>query len=173
MQSPKDTYDYNKSFNKDIVKLSYDTLFTDTGYSIYNWYEKGVFLTTTSTNKLKITSNDTFFVVCIDQNGCRKKSLDYIAILTSVKPGTQYTLNKVFPDPASDYLNVIFGRSFNDLNITLLDIQGRKVFSMKTSSISQGSEIKINLDDIKDGMYFLRFSNKEFFETRKLIKIKN
>ncbi|HLG35011.1 MAG TPA: T9SS type A sorting domain-containing protein [Bacteroidia bacterium] len=75
----------------------------------------------------------------------------------------------VYPNPASDELNVDYSLGENELGLlSVTDLLGREIMNEKLHS-SQKS-IKISTKDIEDGMYFLRLIvNNELIGLQKLL----
>lgn len=78
----------------------------------------------------------------------------------------------VFPQPASNFINVELNTSlFALVNIDLLTIEGRKVFSVTDYQVVGNKILKINTQQFNPGIYLLKvidISSQEF-ETKKII----
>jgi hypothetical protein len=74
---------------------------------------------------------------------------------------------KVFPNPAKNYLNIIFEKDINsDLTIDIFDINGRSIISLKLDSFDS----KINISDLGPGIYIYKLvGNEKVFKMDKLI----
>jgi len=69
----------------------------------------------------------------------------------------------VYPNPTSGILNVV---SENDDNtITIFDFSGKEVYTVKSASM----KAEINMQEIADGIYFLRIENSKSIKTLKVI----
>lgn len=69
-----------------------------------------------------------------------------------------------YPNPTTGELNVV-NFSEEEADLQILDIQGRLV---KTKKLT-GKQVKINVNNLSEGIYFIRFSNTSITKTRKLI----
>ena len=72
----------------------------------------------------------------------------------------------VFPNPASNFLNVSLSQTFNSPKLELYDVQGRKVFS----ALLKQSDL-LDVSNLKSGIYlYILKDGKEFKFTGKIIK---
>jgi hypothetical protein len=76
----------------------------------------------------------------------------------------------VFPNPASDYLNISFADPLDaEVNLVLFDSEG-KLF--KTQVIEAAtSEIQINFQDLPSGVYFLKMTKGKLSNVYKVVKL--
>lgn len=101
-----------------------------------------------------------------------------VKVATVSEPTTDYlstkefNLNnnfiKVFPNPASNLIAIqIEGLITDDCNIDLIDMAGKII---KSSTIYQGQTITyFDVQDVYNGVYFVRISNKDIAKTYKVI----
>ena len=77
---------------------------------------------------------------------------------------------KVFPNPASDVINIQFESPVNDeIIVDILDTQGKL---LKTDKIEPAStEKQINLQDLPGGIYYFRLSNDKNRSIYKVVKL--
>lgn len=75
----------------------------------------------------------------------------------------------LYPVPADDYLYVDIRNVKDFVNIEIMNIQGTIIYQDRLDE--SGSEIKstIQMDKMSSGIYFIRLSNSDFAETRKII----
>ena len=72
----------------------------------------------------------------------------------------------VFPNPASNFLNVSLSQTFNSPKLELYDVQDRKVFS----ALLKQSDL-LDVSNLKSGIYlYILKDGKEFKFTGKIIK---
>jgi hypothetical protein len=76
----------------------------------------------------------------------------------------------VFPNPASDYLNISFADPLDtEVSLILIDAQG-KLF--KTQVIeSSTTEIQLNFQDLPSGLYLLKLTKGKLSNVYKVIKL--
>lgn len=91
-------------------------------------------------------------------------------LLATVSDGTTPELQflEVYPNPASDQLNVVFDRT-GETTIQIIDLTGRSVYS---SLYSAGgfSNLSLNISDLNAGFYFLRIGAGNEAEVIRFIK---
>ena len=78
----------------------------------------------------------------------------------------------VFPNPASEYVNVLFVPSRTaKSSIEMYDISGKLVVSIYNGESQQGKPYQKRVDtrNLSAGVYVIRFRNGEFIETKKLV----
>ena len=84
------------------------------------------------------------------------------SVVTALNPLTEDIDLKVYPNPATDFL-VVEGE-FKTLY--LYDILGRKMLSGTNET---GRKEKIDISGLKEGLYFLKISDGQYFKTIKII----
>ena len=75
-------------------------------------------------------------------------SLEYI--ITGAEEIVMNGGAKVFPNPVRDKLNITFGTKKQNRSFVLIDMTGKILFEIKTDS-----DIRIDMSDYSDGIYFL------------------
>jgi hypothetical protein len=65
----------------------------------------------------------------------------------------------VYPNPATDKLNVTFNAQNSDYTITISDVTGRIVSTSKYNNLSGSQDITVELNDIKSGNYIVTVSD--------------
>jgi hypothetical protein len=79
---------------------------------------------------------------------------------------------KIIPNPADESTIISFQSSVNhDIVVNIYDITGRKVKTEKLKGkASTGNQtVKLNTNDLKDGIYFIRLMGKDFSSTEKVV----
>lgn len=92
-------------------------------------------------------------------------------IITAVEENFDILVNiKVFPNPASDNLNIRFEEPIDgEVVITIIDSQGRLV---KTETIEATTmEKQISLQELGGGVYFLRMTKGKLVNVYKVVKL--
>jgi hypothetical protein len=76
----------------------------------------------------------------------------------------------LFPNPSNGMLSVeLNAEKQTNIQITILDFVGKVVFD-ENYSFGQGQEIRnINLYDLNNGLYFIRFRSGDTIYTEKLV----
>lgn len=132
--------DYGSSSNDE----TYNIVSTeDRGYAIVG-YTQGYNASLTDLFFIKIDSllnGGNFSIVSIYEYG--KKNINI----------------KVFPNPTSSELNIKSSIEINDSQLLLLDLLGKEISIKNRITKSNNNLITINLDDLKNGIYYLKLQN--------------
>jgi uncharacterized protein (DUF1501 family) len=76
------------------------------------------------------------------------------------------------PNPASDYTNVKLDHPSGFLHISVLDSIGSLIYLSTSKNVSRGThEIKIELNNLVSGVYYVRVSSNNRVRTLKLVKV--
>jgi hypothetical protein len=92
-------------------------------------------------------------------------------LVTAVEENLDIVVNvKIFPNPASDVINIAFESPVEqEIVITLLDSQGKLV---KSDLIEPAmTEKQINLQDVPGGVYYLRMTKGRLVNVYKVVKL--
>lgn len=76
---------------------------------------------------------------------------------------------EVYPNPASDILNINNGSNMEHMTIKMFDMNGRLVYS-DDQSLSNTDNTTISIDHLEKGVYTLRVGNQEGQKTFKIVK---
>lgn len=79
-------------------------------------------------------------------------------------------LGNPFPNPAADFINIeFFTKSSGEAQIDVIDMAGRLI-STENLNLSHGMNVKqIQTSTLRRGIYFIRFSSKDFTKQRSFI----
>jgi len=80
---------------------------------------------------------------------------------------TNPQLAKIYPNPASDYVNVQLYENIEATEISIFDIHGRLV---QTQTIHNGGETSVDVSKLDTGSYFIRIQSGDAIETQKILK---
>jgi hypothetical protein len=70
-----------------------------------------------------------------------------------------YTL-ELFPNPAKTYFNIRFSQSADRSQIKIFDISGKEIRCLRLDVASAPSTLRVTLDGIKNGVYFVQVGNE-------------
>lgn len=105
------------------------------------------------------------------QNGC--VAIDEIEIEFIACVGIEDLQEKgiyIYPNPTTGQFNIRFNTEEKDIRIEVINLQGQVIFSEKLTDCNQTECVKaINLSNYDKGIYIVRFSNKNFIKTAKLL----
>jgi len=78
-----------------------------------------------------------------------------------------------FKNPSNKTLNLSYSyQKSTSLELTVFDIQGRKVYDLRKGSLTGSGNITINLDHLSEGIYLLRITEGSASRFEKLVLLK-
>jgi hypothetical protein len=75
---------------------------------------------------------------------------------------------EIYPNPANNFINIKGNFEIN-ADISIIDVQGRAVYNKNYTGLQIESEIKINTNNLKKGVYFVRIKSSNALVTKKII----
>ncbi len=119
------------------------------------------------TNQSFTATENGSYAVTVTFNGCTGTS-DCIMItgigINYIDSANDY---KLYPNPANDLVNLSFKKTIKNAGITITDITGKHVYSMKNVT---GQEFLLPIEGLKKGIYFIQVQNADKLYNIKLIK---
>ena len=109
------------------------------------------------------TVNGTY-AVAITENGCVDTSLCYTVTISDVETITTSDIT-IYPNPAHDFV-VIENSKFKIQNLEVLDITGKTIKQLTVNN----SEFKIQVGDLKQGIYFIKLTTNNTTEVVRFVK---
>lgn len=76
---------------------------------------------------------------------------------------------EVYPNPATDVINVVFNAKESDYVISLMDLQGRMVSTMKLNNASGSQTLAFSTDNIAKGSYVVVVSSNNSTTTKNVV----
>jgi hypothetical protein len=73
-----------------------------------------------------------------------------------------------YPNPFTSYIDITCEKALQDLDITMIDASGKTITPIKDA---EGSKIRLQLNDLKKGVYFINIKHKYGMETLRVIKV--
>lgn len=78
---------------------------------------------------------------------------------------------KIYPNPAGNVLNILFDvQETGNCIFSVYDLYGRVLIKRETSSQMENNRIAINVEELPEGIYFLRMQQKQSIITTKFLK---
>ncbi|MBX3042569.1 MAG: T9SS type A sorting domain-containing protein [Candidatus Kapabacteria bacterium] len=138
-------------------------LFTDTAFS-YRWYRNNSAILGANQLQYIPTESGDYFVVAFDENGCFNSS-ESISITTSVMvTHNSSDMFLISPNPFENNIRITPNYNFDNIEVGIIDILGRKLVSDFVSNLSSGQDYLINLDNFSIGTYILLIkSNNQIY----------
>ena len=141
-----------------------DTIILNPGNFLYYLWQDG------QTNNTYNVQNSGWHIVEVSDAFCSSKDSVFIKMLVGNK---SITINKeinVFPNPAGSTLKVILPTIFeNEISISIYSFSGEKISSKK--HFTNTNELKLDIEFLKPGNYFIHIQDKNNIQTKKFIKL--
>jgi len=132
----------------------------------------GTFLSILREGTSRINVNldhDYFYLIGTDSNGCTAISerifVPYVG--STPRPGVDHYIY-VYPNPSSGEIYIRAQALSQNTNISILDVNGKRVLNQTISSLSQ-SEIKLDISGIENGVYFIQIIGDSIIANERVI----
>ncbi|MBU1014192.1 MAG: T9SS type A sorting domain-containing protein [Bacteroidetes bacterium] len=147
------------------------TLTVPQGFDNYLWSNGSTSYTTVISGAIAGVGTDTIRLIAT-QNGCAAFD-EIIVTVISCNVGIE-DLNKIgiymYPNPTKGQFNIKFNTQEKNMQLDIINLQGQIIFSEELEDCNQFDCTKsINLSGYNKGLYIVRFSNKNFIQTAKLL----
>jgi len=137
------------------------TLDAGAGFSSYSWS------TSETTQTIDVSTNDTYSVTVVDTNGCSGTGAAFVAFTASLSniDGT-VTFVKVYPNPASSFVQVEVSKTHSPIKVMLFDMTGAL---LKTAEMNS-ELLKMDVSNLAAGTYTIHLAtDKEEQQTTVII----
>lgn len=111
----------------------------------------------------------TFYYICTRHIGVGMKGRIIVNMTTGIDDGQIKNADKVFPNPATNY---IIYQTANDLSIKeirILDIIGKTVKILPEPDFSNG-QVRIDIDNLAKGIYFILLKSEHGTVSKRFLK---
>ncbi len=111
-------------------------------------------------------------IVYTYSNGCQGQDAQWMTVTTC--PGmAEYTWSygdvSIFPNPASQSLNISVSATLKEMHVELMDLKGDKVRDAQTGTVNPGNPFKMDVSDLPAGLYLVRIVSGNEQILRKVI----
>lgn len=139
-----------KSLPTPFIAFESGKLFTLEGDYSYQWFKNGVLFAISNINETRIQGAGVYTVLITDADGCTSLSEEY-AFPTN-KASNKI---KVYPNPASQFVNVELKRNEGLRNVELRAANGLFI----QSSLSSGEMVQFNVSSLAKGVYLIMITD--------------
>ncbi len=129
------------------ITQSDNTLWTDAGFAMYDWYLNGNFIATTTVEYLEISDAGTYAVAAYHVNGCSTMSADYTATYNGIET-LENGYFSIYPNPAEDFVILNYS-GFDISRLEVYDILGKVTMTSTDSK-------KLDISALSSGIYLLK-----------------
>lgn len=78
-------------------------------------------------------------------------------------------LFNIYPNPAKNEFNISLNENFGESELSILSIEGKLIYS-DVFLTNKNEVIKVNIEDLSPGLYFVNLKNNKHSSVRKIIK---
>lgn len=126
-------------------------------------------ITPAETNQVYNTTANGSYAVEVTDNGCVDTSACVVISTTGID-NNEANVVSVYPNPTMGMFNIaISNANIAELVITIVDIQGKEVFSSVDKNVNGAYNKQINLDEIAKGLYYIKMNTGAEVKIQKLI----
>jgi hypothetical protein len=154
-----------------LLVVNADTLICDDPTAVlYQWFLDGNPIVGADQFSYVATQSGNYSVVAIDFIGCSGATADvYVSItgLNTIK--NEYF--SIYPNPFNSNISITFLSEVSRFNsLEVYTATGKLVKSYNLNSVYKNQIMQLELSDLIDGMYLLRFSGNDFHYNQRIIK---
>ncbi|MDC3030136.1 T9SS type A sorting domain-containing protein [Flavobacteriales bacterium] len=153
-----DDFDPELELNSDTISYMESSIFE------YQWFHEGEQMLGLSSSYIIAEQEGTYSLLLLDQWGCRYNSNEVFFSSASLYNYNQNKLS-VFPNPASNYLDVIVDSEQSFHLLELFDMQGRKVHSKQIWDVKN----RLDIQFLERGTYLLKVYSKGQQLTKRIV----
>jgi len=147
------------------LELNSDTIsYMESSIFEYQWFYEGEQILGISSSYIIAEQEGTYSLLLLDQWGCKYNSNEVFFSLASLYDYNQNKLS-VFPNPASNYLDVIVDSEQLFHLLELFDMQGRKVLSQQLWDVKN----RLDIQHLERGTYLLKVYSKGQQLTKRIV----
>jgi hypothetical protein len=159
------------TFSVGAAGLTYS--FTDQstgGATSYAWnFGDGGTATTASPSHTYAASGN-YSVTLIASNACGSDTSTQSLTVTDVQSALPFANVSVYPNPTTSKFEFsVTGLNLGSLQVDMMDVNGKVCKTWSFESAAQGINQSVDASKFAKGVYFMRFSNAEGMEMRKLV----
>jgi hypothetical protein len=149
------------------------SLLAGAGFSAYAWTINGLTIPDATTNEISVGELGLYTVTVTDANGCSSSASFDVQVVGLADLGLTDAI-AIYPNPSNGSttlsIQLLEGQQ---VNLIILDLQGKIQFSETYSFNAGKNEMQLNLSTLADGVYFLQLENSNFKYTKRLVKMGN
>ena len=147
------------------LELNSDTIsYMESSIFEYQWFYEGEQMLGLSSSYIIAEQEGAYSLLLLDQWGCKYNSNEVFFSLASLYDYNQNKLS-VFPNPASNYLDVIVDSEQSFHLLELFDMQGRKVLSQQLWDVKN----RLDIQHLERGTYLLKVYSKGQQLTKRIV----
>lgn len=76
----------------------------------------------------------------------------------------------ISPNPVQNKMNIYFSNNTNDLDVSIYDLTGRRVFYKPSYSLNGNTSIELDVSYLNSGLYLVNITNNEVNVIKRVLK---
>ncbi len=122
------------------------------------WYFNGNIIPGAIQQTYNATQNGNYYVVVTNSNNCSSISSTFILSSSGLFDSKTTYLSRIYPNPVSDQLNIIFSEDQSFASFEIFDGSGRLCFEKSIKNISHNAVESLQIKELPPGVYLLKIS---------------
>lgn len=148
--------------------ISFNTPVLSTGtFTTYQWLLNGNPIVGANAAQYTALQDGNYSVVVTNASGCSDTSAVYTIIALGITGANQSAFT-LYPNPSSGIINLVTGADASQIQLRVLDLQGRVVFSETKENVRSTQPVTLDLNSLAAGVYMLQLQNGLFTRTAKI-----
>jgi hypothetical protein len=147
------------------------SLLAGSGFVAYAWTLNGLTIPEANTNEISVGEVGLYTVAVTDANGCTAIASFDVQVVGLADLGLSDAI-AVYPNPSNGNTTLsIQLLEAQQVNLFILDLQGKIQFSQTYTFNAGKNEALLNLSALADGVYFIQVENSKFKLAKRLVKM--
>lgn len=149
--------------------VSFNTPVLSTGsFTTYQWLLNGNPIVGANAAQYTALQDGNYSVVVTNASGCSDTSAIYTIIALGITNADQ-TVFTLYPNPSSGSISLVPAADASQLQLRVLDLQGRVVFSEIKENVRSTQPVTVDMNALADGVYMLQLQSGSFTHTAKIV----
>ncbi len=136
----------------------------------YQWYFNGQTVAGATQKNLTVVEKGSYTVAVVDEYGCTMTSEPFIVNILGISGAEVPDDLLLYPEPASDWLNIVFPLHSRDARVTLVSLLGQVLARHESSGENSARSMRLDLSALPAGVYLLHANAGEKWWVRKVVK---
>jgi hypothetical protein len=133
------------------------------GYTSYSWAPNGE-----TTQTISVSSLNNYCVTVTDTNNCTATDCATVDFSIGINDILS-SVSGIYPNPASESVNIIFSGSEKSVSISLISSTGQVIRNSQFENIVAGGKAEMKIAEFSPGIYFVKIQSDRGTVIKKLV----